>query len=422
MEYQRNFIMLNQDTPGYGLSKAPVGRALIEARGNKCKITVNVQELKFTVPYKIHLILKFDNKFIGVPVGTLHVDQKGRGEFRNEFDVNSATDGAGLGSLVGLAVLVGSKKDICPLVGYKDIQVSWKSTFEIKVGDKDAISISKADTMRSTVVEPKISPKDGEEHIDYLATTKLSDEKYAEAVDDDDDTQYADDDEYGDIDEGEPAANGAYLDGTDADRSIGIGEPEQFKFEQPQEITHERAPEPETTAEQEPDDTTPDDIAPSSDTFCNMRKATENIERAIDDNTGETRQQNSEPESDHSVAPKAGNAELDHIFCDYVEMNPFSSRCKDIKWVRVSLKEPIFLNLDYRAIICHPFVVAAYKKYRHLMIGRTNNCEYILGVPGVFEPRYRSLAQRLGFTRFKCVADTPTLVDGEYGYWLMKTT
>ena len=113
--------------------------------------------------------------------------------------------------------------------------------------------------------------------------------------------------------------------------------------------------------------------------------------------------------------------ELSEIFKYNIEITPFDTKTEDTQWVRISLREPIFLSIDYRNVVNHPLIVAAYKKYNHLILGRTANdgrTDYILGVPGIFESQYVNIVRQLGFTQFKTVIDSGVLRPGDYGYWL----
>jgi hypothetical protein len=113
--------------------------------------------------------------------------------------------------------------------------------------------------------------------------------------------------------------------------------------------------------------------------------------------------------------------DLDEIFRNNIEITPFDTKTEDVQWVRISLREPIFLSIDYRSIANHPLIIAAYKKYNHLILGQTTNngrIEYILGVPGIFESQYVNTLRQLGFTQFKTVVDSGVLRPGDYGYWL----
>jgi hypothetical protein len=113
--------------------------------------------------------------------------------------------------------------------------------------------------------------------------------------------------------------------------------------------------------------------------------------------------------------------DFEEIFNNNIEITPFDTQSADTQWVRISLREPIFLPIDYRYLVNHPLTVASYKKYNHLILGRiTNNgkIDYVLGVPGIFESQYVSAVRQMGFTQFKTVIDSGVLRQGDYGYWL----
>jgi hypothetical protein len=148
-----------------------------------------------------------------------------------------------------------------------------------------------------------------------------------------------------------------------------------------------------------------------------MKRHYKSIVKQMKADTGEPagQSQAAEPEAEPQ-------SDIERILHNNIEMVPFEHPSPNLRWVRISLKEPAYLDIDYRNFCNHPLVVSAYRKYKHLILGRQKaegQVRYILGVPGVFEPQYRVMAQRLGFTQFKCVDDVDTLRAGEYGYWLL---
>ncbi len=115
---------------------------------------------------------------------------------------------------------------------------------------------------------------------------------------------------------------------------------------------------------------------------------------------------------------KPKNPSLDFIFKNNIQMNPFEKQNKQIKWVRISLKELINLPIDFWLYANHPFILSAYYKNKHLILGNNNkNDEYILGLPDKYQPEYKNVLRKLGFVQFKCCKDKKPMKN-DYGYWL----
>lgn len=92
----RNFIILQEDERGYSSSKdkALSGYAKVEAKGDKCKISFYAQNLKQEDDYSMVLICcKKDSKQL-INLGTLKVDEAGKGDTSKEYYVNNI---AGIG-------------------------------------------------------------------------------------------------------------------------------------------------------------------------------------------------------------------------------------------------------------------------------------------------------------------------------------
>ena len=56
-----------------------------------------------------------------------------------------------------------------------------------------------------------------------------------------------------------------------------------------------------------------------------------------------------------------------------------------------------------------------YYNYRHLLIGKTSDGKYVLGVPGIMNPQEKYLAVMFGFPDFK-FSDVPEQ-NPAGGYW-----
>lgn len=116
--------------------------------------------------------------------------------------------------------------------------------------------------------------------------------------------------------------------------------------------------------------------------------------------------------------------DLDLIFEEYATMTPFQRQNREVHWIRISPKELCLLPFDFYTYQCNPLILSAYRKYQHLILGRTGGKlekgrEYILGVPEQYHTDYRLTALKMGFGQFKCCEDARPR-EGDYGYWLMR--
>lgn len=113
------------------------------------------------------------------------------------------------------------------------------------------------------------------------------------------------------------------------------------------------------------------------------------------------------------------NDELEYIFQHNTPMSPFQNQKKEIKWVRLALKELSCLPIDSWTLINHPFIFSAYYKNKHMLLGKNiSNSEYILGLPDTYQPEYKTLMSKLGFVQFKSCQDKKAMKN-DHGYWLM---
>lgn len=142
----RNFIILQEDEKTHSSSgeKAMSGYAKIEAKGDKCKISFYAQNLKKEENYSVVLICyKKDMKQI-VDLGSLKIDEGGKGEKSKEYYVNNI---AGMelscSKISGAAVC--SKKDKEPvfvMYGFmngEEAKEDWKSLKILKCKDEEVI-------------------------------------------------------------------------------------------------------------------------------------------------------------------------------------------------------------------------------------------------------------------------------------------
>lgn len=145
MGYKRYFVAMTHDSEGYEYrGKAPAGSCIIEARGNTGKLNLTIQDLKPEAIYKLYIVFKEAGKNIGIPAGSVRVNNRGKGELKWEFDAdNTCGTGLGIELFICVAVIVSNKNSlISPLVGYKDQEIQWKSNLQLTDHEPVALPIS----------------------------------------------------------------------------------------------------------------------------------------------------------------------------------------------------------------------------------------------------------------------------------------
>jgi uncharacterized protein DUF6128 len=112
----------------------------------------------------------------------------------------------------------------------------------------------------------------------------------------------------------------------------------------------------------------------------------------------------------------------DNIFKEYPKMKPFEGKYSDIEWIRIEPADIIYFPIESWLLTNNTFLLNAYRKYKHLILGRNMDCDrgkpyFILGVPGIYYPKDKVAAYFYGFKDFICCSGAKTK-SGEYGYWI----
>ena len=95
----------------------------------------------------------------------------------------------------------------------------------------------------------------------------------------------------------------------------------------------------------------------------------------------------------------------------YPHMMPFADD-EITECIQIAPKDITFLGEKERVYAVSPFVQQKYMKYHHLMLGRHENGEYILAVPGLNRgTQDQNLAAMYGFSEYKAAEEK------EFGYW-----
>ena len=378
MNYHRYFIPLTPDSKGYEQSgKEPLGRCILEDRGKTGKLSLWVQDLKAEAAYKIVLILSEAGQYTGVSLGSLYVDGKGKGEFKSEFDLLSLANGQELSRVCAVAVMTGSGELVCPLTGYKDSPVLWKNHFTMLNGENKN---------RNKITPDVSAPSDKEN--DTARVRPVTEPTGQQPVPDKEEV----------CETGTPPDPGG----------VSVPEPNMDPLQ-----AEETCDTQEGDYEYEPD---VDEYFEYFEDGFNAYKNSDGTEEDTRLSEEEIPENIRQDEIDYEIL-----SNLKEVFENNIDITPFEQKSADEKWVRISLREPVYLPVEYRLLMNHPLIIAAYKKFNHLILGRMadeGRTQYILGVPGIYEPQYGNAVRQMGFTQFKTVLEGKGLNPNDYGYWL----
>ncbi|MCL2698786.1 MAG: hypothetical protein FWE68_00570 [Defluviitaleaceae bacterium] len=377
-QYSRAFITLKQDRSGYGLkSREPSGRAVIEVKNGKGKITVSVQELKGEVGYRAYIVSS-TNDCVAVKIGSLRADERGKAELKWEFDpFDVERTGIQIEAFDVVAVVVQSQgENAWVLTGYRGDTVRFKEKFhEAVTREKAVVESQQEPPQEPTVAEIQSEP----EPVECLDEPQIE-EAQTEKVQTDEP-----DDESG----FEPLVMF-----TEEEAEVAAAsEPE----EAPEDVKTQSEPEPQ-----------PDPHAKFKSMAQRFNKELEELETLMHEST-DARQKH---------RPDA----MKTIMENNAAMVPFKSGLEDVKWVRISLKDLAHLPRNCWKLSYDPYINFVFSKYKHLMLGAYDDQpRYILALPDAFDASRERHAKQLGFDLFK---PSDNVIeehrDAEYGYWLME--
>ena len=130
MSYARFFMPLIQEAKGYEFKgRPPTGRCIVEERSNTGKLSVWVQDLMPETKYSIYLIFPQAQQYLGLHMGLLDVDAKGKAEFRQEIE---HLHNFALKEMTAVAIVAADAAGmVSPLCGYRSTPVSWRHNFSV---------------------------------------------------------------------------------------------------------------------------------------------------------------------------------------------------------------------------------------------------------------------------------------------------
>ncbi len=428
--YDRFFIMFKPELNGYSIDgREPNGYCKIEIRDGKGKINTSIQGLKPLKDgsmYRVYLISAQTDKALGIPIGWLDIDSKGRAECKWEFNPDNV-DGTGLAIEdfnVSAIILNGDniRELTIPIVGYKEKEVLWKSQFKDisedskKVEHKEPELIHKDSKFKETIEHKDSKLKEIMEHKDLKLKeiTEHKDLKSKETI------------KHEDLKSKEIIKN---------------NEQELIKYkEQNKEIKNDLQPNKEIQQKSIPNVQKEKEIKTKQENISkeeNEKKEKEsNPHKIFNEMVNKFYSEMEELEkykilnTDNvkmlDLEVKEMNKEdlddISYMFKINEKIIPFERANKSVQWIKIAPFELVTLDLLIWTYIKHQFINASYKKYKHLILGRyiqNNSYKYILGIPDLYDEKYVDIAKDLGFKKFICCRGK-MYKNGEQGYWIME--
>ena len=457
--YIRKMVVLNEELPAYRANPArpAAGRALLEADGSKGRITVSAQNLRPGTVYKVYLIQASETESVGMPIGILTPNEKGKADARLLFDAGE--NAVRIQARTIVAIFAPSDGTlVTPLAGAVDEtearKIAWRANFTAYTFPKPDCGGPNAPA--ETLPAPPLAPTPVQP-----------------------------------VPEPEPLPPATTRPAPPLEPLPVPVEPEPLP-----PVTTRPAPPPEplpvpvepeplppaTTRPAPPLEPLPVPVQPSApedapevtrDAFFNLL---ENMEWEPADTAGEapahaetantgaaeavSPMPEAAPQSPHArfaeavnrfhahdfvfipapegemppgtdappcgctpAPPETDGGQIDvwQLFESNTPMQPFERQNADVSWVRLSLDEFSRLPFDASRLAESEFVREQYDKYRHLIFGKLSQgilTRFILGVPGMYREQERRAAARLGFRQFKTLDGSPAATDTA-GYWLL---
>jgi len=456
------------EAKGYGFkSRQPAGRSIVEGRGGSYKLTIWAQDLRPETLYRAFLLFGDERRYAGVDMGSLPVDERGKGEVRRDFH----KDALGHFSLTDILGVVVVAKDaatvISPLCGYRDKPVAWRHGFyefvavaEVNTLAEAAIAVhSEAsdnvrDAIQANIVETAHDIASHEAVVSDVPSLEdasndaTSHENMPYEATPDETIQY----------EANMHEDAQFIVMPD----VGINtEPleENPQAEATEPPEHYHIPMPHTTPNNNPNIT---DTEPEADTIPTDTPPPFIVTPPHQDQIHQPPPPSQQPPANTPTPPpnhlppnwptnlprgemaKAFSQALDKLHAETLQrsadctpppnflalfdtkeaITPFVKQARKTKWVRFTLADQVPPPTNMPRLFEEPFIQAALEEHEHLILGMTTDQgprRYILGVPGVFDQTAKQRAKRLGFAQFKCSRDAQPNW-GESGYWLMFIT
>lgn len=161
-------------------------------------------------------------------------------------------------------------------------------------------------------------------------------------------------------------------------------------------------------------------IRPDASTWQN---SAQKEEKKCDTNGDEQKDKEQKVKEQHSSssaksAPSGDVSVLDKLIDKGLRMYPFEDD-QVVACVRMEPQDIGMLPMKYWQLAGNSFLLHGYFSYRHLVLAKMGDGQFILGIPGVNYQREQFMAGMFGFDAFKPVRNHVP-AGNEFGYWYME--
>jgi len=365
--YERFFIMFKPALTAYSIENQEIkGYMKIEIRDGKGKINTYIQglkPLKNNEMYRIYLISANSDHSLGIPVGWLETDSRGRAEHRYEFNPDNV-ENCGLPiekfNVAAISIKGDNIKEFTfPAVGYKEREILWKNNFkEFSLKEEPSILSAKPNSADT-------ADKNSDNNILKPESTHFNTDTHAEKTQAINDTA-------------EPKQE---------NNSPDIKE--DVKTENPHQIFNKMVHK----------------FYAEMEELQKYKILTENDKNFLSLDA-------KKPEITDNIK---------YMFEHNSKTNPFKNTYNNVDWIKIQPYELSALNICTDKYLRSQFIAYSWKKYKYLILGQYNNepSKYLLGIKDIYNPANSDILFSLGFKTFTG-CNEKEVTEGEEGFWILE--
>lgn len=106
-----------------------------------------------------------------------------------------------------------------------------------------------------------------------------------------------------------------------------------------------------------------------------------------------------------------------HLQTELPPLDPFEDHAI-VETIKITPSDLGYLQACNLDLGTNQFLLHGYKNYHHLILGRIHGqMQYIIGIPGIYDPQEQFMAKMFGFPCFKPIRECRQK-NGQFGYWL----
>jgi len=338
------------------------GFAKVESRNNQCRINISMKNMYHdnSVTFKAYMFVRKNSRLLGIYIGNINTNNS-NGEFDGETSVtNIENSGYSLDDISGLIIVGGNHKSYGTRWDDDDLVISQFIPLE-------EYDTSMEEPLRAESFQAELLPVEEVIPEETIPEETIQEEKPEAAKEEGEELLPVKEELCMEID-------GMAVEETEPENKIESDEAE----EQESEPVFESEPQP-----------VPD--------FKIYRRSRKMERRTV------TRPVSSWQKS------------LEKVIDNGLRMYPFEDNDVE-ECVRLEPQDIGMLPMQCWIYGNNSFLLHGYYSYRHLILAKMQNGEYILGVPGINHNRDSFMANMFGFQSFKSVRVHPSDTC-EFGYW-----